>query len=384
MEKMTKVLVTGCCGFLGSHLVKRLISDTDWTIIGIDNLSYCATLKNIQGLPEDRFRFVKLDFCDYEFLHYLFSVNQFKIVFHIGAFTHVDNSFNNSLVFTRNNTLGTHTLLEIARKFKTEKFIHMSTDEVYGTIPEGETADESFRFNPSNPYSVSKSNAEEIIRTYKENYKMNIIVVRGNNIIGTHQFVEKVIPKFILRLLRKEKLCIHGTGLATRNFTAVEDMTRAILLISQKSGPQEIWNVGNVEKYTILETAEMILKTIRNLAKNKPELFTDEQIKWLFPSVSEGSKIETVQKESEKSLEKTEKSSGELEKTEKEELIEFVEDRLFNDMRYDLNISKVEKLGFVPEIEFSDELEKIVEWYVRNQDYYNDMNIAKYTKPHCR
>ena len=346
-----KVLVTGCCGFLGSHLVKRLISDSNWYIIGIDNLSYCATLKNIENIPKDRFLFIKADFTDYEFLHYLFFVNRFDIVFHIGAFTHVDNSFNNSLVFTKNNTLGTHTLLEVARKFKTDKFIHMSTDEVYGTIPEGETASETFRFNPSNPYSVSKANAEEVVRTYKENYKMNIIVIRGNNIIGTHQFIEKVIPKFILRLLRKEKLCIHGTGLATRNFTAVEDMTRALLLIAQKSNPQEIWNVGNIEKYTILETSRIIIEELRKLIKNKPNLFTKEQIEWI----------------------------------QKDDLIEFVEDRLFNDMRYDLNISKIENiLGFKPEITFKEELQKIVEWYVSNKDYYNDMNIDKYTKPHCR
>ena len=346
-----KVLVTGCCGFLGSHLVKRLVSETNWNIIGIDNLSYCASLKNIEGISKERFVFIKADFCDYCFLHYLFYINNFDIVFHIGAFTHVDNSFDNSLVFTKNNTLGTHTLLEVARKFKTPKFIHMSTDEVYGSIPEGINANESFKFNPSNPYSVSKSNAEEIIKTYKENYKMNIIVIRGNNIIGTHQFVEKVIPKFITRLLSCKKVCIHGSGLATRNFTAVEDMTRAILLISQKSDASEIWNVGNIEKYSVLETSEKIINEMKILIKNKPKLFSKEQIEWIQKDQSE--------------------------------LIEFVEDRLFNDMRYDLDISKVKSLGFVPEISFDEELKKIVLWYCSNQDYYKDMNIEKYISPHC-
>ena len=347
----SKVLVTGCCGFLGSHFIRRLLNDTDYNIIGIDNLSYCASLKNIKDFDKDRFVFVKLDFTEYQFLHYLFLVNQFEIIFHIGAYTHVDNSFDNSLVFTKNNTYGTHTLLEIARKFKTKKFIHMSTDEVYGSIPAGILADESFRFNPSNPYSVSKANAEELVRTYKENYHMNIIVVRGNNIIGTHQFVEKLIPKFIMRLLNCQKLCIHGSGNATRNFTAVEDMTRALLLISQKSDNNEIWNVGNVDKYSVLETSHLILKHMRNLIKNNPKLFTQKQIKWINNN--------------------------------DDYLIEHVEDRLFNDMRYDLDISKVESLGFKPEIKFEDELEKIINWYVSNQDYYSDLNIEKYTKPHC-
>ena len=346
------VLVTGCCGFLGSHLVKRLLQDTNYNIIGIDNLSYCSSLKNIKGLLETkRFIFVKLDFTNYTFLHYLFYVNKFEIVYHIGAYTHVDNSFDNSLVFTLNNTYGTHVLLEVARKFKTKKFIHMSTDEVYGTIPEGITANESFKFNPSNPYSVSKANAEELVRTYKDNYKMNIIVIRGNNIIGTHQFIEKLIPKFSMRLLKLQKLCIHGTGEATRNFTAVEDMTRAIILISQKSDPNEIWNVGNTDKYSVLETSHLILKHMRNLIKANSSLFTKEQIEWIS------------QKD--------------------EYLIEHVEDRIFNDMRYDLNISKVASLGFVPEIKFEDELSKIISWYVSNQNYYSDQNIEKYTKPHC-
>ena len=346
-----KVLITGCCGFLGSHLVKRLLNDTDYNIIGIDNLSYCASLKNIEGLNPNRFIFVKLDFTNYQFLHYLFLVNKFEIVFHIGAYTHVDNSFDNSLVFTMNNTYGTHTLLEISRKFKVNKFIHMSTDEVYGTIPEGIKANESFRFNPSNPYSVSKANAEELVRTYRENYKMNIIVVRGNNIIGTHQFIEKLIPKFIMRLLKLEKLCIHGLGNATRNFTAVEDMTRALLLISQKSKNNETWNVGNVDKYSVLETSHMILNTLRSTIKEHPNLFTKEQIEWI-------NKDDNL-------------------------LIEHVEDRIFNDMRYDLDISKVATLGFEPNIKFEDELKKIILWYVSNQNYYSDQNIEKYIKPHC-
>ena len=341
-----KVLVTGCCGFLGSHFVKRLINDTDWTIIGIDNLSYCSSLKNIEGLDKNRFEFVKADFCDYPFMHYLFKSAKFDIIFHIGAFTHVDNSFDNSLEFTKNNTLGTHTLLEVSRKFNVPKFIHMSTDEVYGSIPEGVLADESFGFNPSNPYSVSKVNAENIIETYKNNYNMNIIIIRGNNIIGTHQFVEKVIPKFIMRLLSKRKCCIHGNGTVTRNFTAVEDMTRAILLIAQKSKPNEIWNVGNVKKYTILETTH---KIINSMNKFKDLLSKDIQ-----------------------------------EFLESDDLIEFVEDRIFNDVRYDMNISKVKTIGFVPEIFFDDELDKIVKWYIENQDYYKDMNIEKYTKPHCK
>lgn len=346
----TKVLVTGCCGFLGSHLVKYLINNTDYYVVGIDILSYCGTLKNIAGLPETRFQFIKADFCDYPFMHYLFKSSGFAIVFHIGAFTHVDNSFDNSLAFTRNNTLGTHTLLEVARKFKTPKFIHMSTDEVYGTIPEGQLANETFEFSPSNPYSVSKANAEQIVKTYKDNYGMNIITIRGNNIIGTHQFIEKVIPKFITRLLHGQKCCIHGNGMATRNFTAVEDMVRAILLIAEKSDPYEIWNVGNVAKYSILDTTKAIIREVKKLTVTNPDLFTDQQLQFLSGT----------------------------------DLIEFVQDRIFNDLRYDLDITKIKRLGFEPSITFEDELHRIVKWYCENQDYYSDMNISKYTKPHCK
>ena len=344
-----KVLVTGCCGFLGSHLCRDIIKRTNWTVIGIDNLSYCSSLKNIEDINKSRFMFIKADFCDKEFMHYIFSVNKFDIVFHIGAFTHVDNSFDNSVMFSRNNVYGTHVLLQLAHKFKIPKFIHMSTDEVYGSIPDNEFADESYPFNPTNPYSTTKVCAELLAKSYKDNYGLNIIIIRGNNIIGTHQFVEKVVPKFIMRLLKLEKCCIHGNGLMTRNFTAVDDMTRAIILIANESEQNEIWNVGNIKKYTIVDTAKMIIEEMKKPIYH--QYLTKDQIEHL----------------------------------QRDDLIEYVEDRIFNDIRYDMNIGKIKnKLGFEPQYSFEDQLPKIVEWYLSHQDYFNDLNIDKYIKPHCR
>ena len=354
------VLVTGCCGFLGSHLLRRIVKETDYNVIGIDMLSYCSNLKNIEDVERDfgrddacRFVFVKCDFCDYPFLHSLFKTYRFAIVFHIGAYTHVDNSFDNSLDFTRNNTLGTHTLLEVARKFPVKKFVHMSTDEVYGSIPEGTEASEDYDFRPTNPYSISKVNAELLCKTYRDNYGLNIIIVRGNNIVGSCQFVEKLIPKFVTRLLRMQKCCIHGTGETYRNFTHVDDMTRAILLIANKSKPNETYNVGNVKKYSVKETTKLIIDSLRRISLQNcyASYLTVHQTAFLQQSY--------------------------------DNLIEYVPDRIFNDVRYDMDISKIERdLGFVPEYDFETSVYDIVLWYVKHQDYYSSNNVDKYIKPH--
>lgn len=352
------VLVTGCCGFLGSHLLRRIIKETSYNVVGIDMLSYCSSLKNIEDIAKNedyakRFTFIKCDFCDYPFLHALFKIYRFTIIFHIGAYTHVDNSFDNSLDFTRNNTLGTHTLLEVSRKFPVKCFLHMSTDEVYGSIPEGTEATEEYPFNPTNPYSISKVNAELLCKTYRENYGLNIVIVRGNNIVGPYQFVEKLIPKFTIRLLKRMKCCVHGNGNTYRNFTHVDDMTRAILLIANKSKPNQIYNVGNTAKYSVNDTTKLIIDCLRKISMQNcyANYFTLQQTAYLQQPY--------------------------------ENLIDYVQDRIFNDVRYDMDISKINKeLGFKPEHCFEKDIYEIVLWYVMHQDYYNSNNVDKYIKPH--
>ena len=347
IERQT-VLITGCCGFLGSHFVNYLLEHTDWNIVGLDGLFYCATLKNIaDALNNDRFTFIKADFCDYQFMHFVFKTYHFSKVFHIGAYTHVDNSFDNSLDFTKNNTYGTHVILELCRKYSISQLVYMSTDEVYGTVPEGHFAKETDDYKPTNPYSVSKANAEQLCKTYIDNYKTNVIIVRANNMIGTKQFIEKLVPKFIYRLLNQQTCCIHGTGQTFRTFINVRDVCKALLTISNKSKPCEIWNIGTSSKYSVLDITIKIIDKLRQFTN----VLTDEQKQFLNKPI--------------------------------DRLIEFVQDRIFNDVRYDIDTTKIEQqLGFIPMISLDESLTECVKWYIHNQHYFDENNPSKYTKPH--
>ena len=344
-------LVTGCCGFLGSHLCKYISKNTSNDIIGIDKLSYCSSLKNIEGI--ERFKFIQADFCDYNFMKYILESEKPDVIFHIGAYTHVDNSFNSSLKFTYNNVYGTHVILELCRELHISKLIHMSTDEVYGSVPDGEKADENSKLDPTNPYSVSKACAESIIETYISNFNLNVIRVRCNNLIGTHQFVEKLIPKFILRLLRGDKCCIHGNGKNTRNFTDVKEVCRGLVLIAEKSEKNEIWNIGVNEEYSVNDITHLLISSLIKLTLEQPVLFTSMQVKHLQQNYAD--------------------------------LIEYVPDRIFNDTRYTMSTDKIRsKLGF----EINQDIEHIIQdvclWYVKNQNYYNGNDIIRYTQPHCK
>ena len=376
-EQLT-VFVTGCCGFLGSHVVDYLLAQTQWRVIGIDALSYCATLKNIEEAmtQKDRFTFVKGDFCDYTFMHYLFMKEQPSIIFHIGAYTHVDNSFDNSVAFTRNNTLGTHTLLELCRKFHTRLFLHMSTDEVYGTVPDGHLAKETDEYSPTNPYSVSKVNAENICRTYFDNYGTKMCVIRCNNIIGTRQFVEKLVPKFIMRLLQCKKCCIHGSGETFRNFINVKDVCKALLAValeeyhlaclpapSHDIFTDHVWNIGITEKHSVNEITSKIISIMQELAiggdaeKRAAGHYDD-----LLPLDSQ-QRFFVFQAD--------------------KALIEHVPDRIFNDVRYDVDTTKLrERLGITPSIGIDESIRECILWYVAHQDYFNENNPGKFMKPH--
>ena len=330
-------------------------------------------------VQKDRFTFVKGDFCDYTFMHYLFMKEQPSIIFHIGAYTHVDNSFDNSVAFTRNNTLGTHTLLELCRKFHTRLFLHMSTDEVYGTVPEGHLAKETDEYSPTNPYSVSKVNAENICRTYFDNYGTKMCVIRCNNIIGTRQFVEKLVPKFIMRLLQCKKCCIHGSGETFRNFINVKDVCKAMLAVALEeyrlacspacSAPSHdtftdhVWNIGIAEKHSVNEITSKIISIMQELAiggdaEKRAAGHYDE----LLPLDSQ-QRIFVFQAD--------------------EALIEHVPDRIFNDVRYDVDTTKLrERLGITPSIGIDESIRECILWYVAHQDYFNENNPGKFMKPH--
>jgi len=233
------ILVTGGCGFVGSNMVTHLVRKyPQFFILNLDKLDYCASLKlltSIENAPN--YEFVKGDILDTSLVSFLLRKYNVTALIHFAAQTHVDNSFGNSLQFTTNNVLGVHTLLECSKLYgKLERFVHVSTDEVYGTSAHsGQGAVESQTvLQPTNPYAASKAGAEHIVMSYFKSWKFPVIITRSNNIYGPHQYPEKVIPKWICRLDRGQKCPIHGNGSNQRGFMYVDDVVAAYDLILQK------------------------------------------------------------------------------------------------------------------------------------------------------
>ena len=322
---MRKILLTGGAGFIGSHVLEHLVElYPDAAITVLDRMSYAADYENISHvLDRDKRVLVVGNVTDLALCTRL--TQNADCVIHMAAESHVDNSFGNSIEFTLSNTLGTHTLLEASRVNEVPLFIHVSTDEVYGEVLEGRSREEDV-LDPSNPYSASKAGAEMIVRSYQYSFSMPIITARGNNIFGTRQYPEKIIPKFSMQLLHGQKITVHGTGENSRHYLAAEDFARALGLLIREGKTGEIYNIGTDLELTNLEIAEMIC---------------------------------------------------DISKAEFKSAISFVEDRPFNDRRYSVDSSKLNALGWQPEIALPTALPDVVQWYHDNQHRYRHLFDGK-------
>lgn len=313
------ILITGGAGFMGSNFVRFMVNKyPQYNFINYDKLTYAADLKNLKDIENKRnYKFVKGDVCDFKLLAKL--LKNIDYVVHLAAESHVDNSIGNSLIFTTSNTYGTHVLLEAARLNKIKKFIHVSTDEVYGDIEEGSFKEDSI-LNPNNPYSASKAGAEMIVRSYYKTYKIPIIIVRGNNVFGPCQYPEKIIPAFITRLLENKKIQLHGNGSNIRTYIYVEDFSIALDTIFSKGKDGEIYNIGTCDEKSNLDVAKMLLN---KLGKD-------------------------------------------------ESYIEFVKDRPFNDKRYNIDITKIKSLGWKQQYSFENALNETIKWYKDNKEWWKN------------
>lgn len=323
---MKKIVITGGAGFIGSHVVDYFAaaySDTKITVL--DKMTYAAdTMNIIDHIISKRIKLVVGDIRNIDTC--MGALQDADLLIHVAAESHVDNSFGNSLEFTRTNVEGTHALMEACRVLGVPKILHVSTDEVYGEVVEG-AADENALLQPTNPYSASKASAEMIIRGYEQSFNLPVITVRSNNIFGTRQFPEKIIPRFITLLIRGEKLTLHGTGENRRHYLSAQDFAAALDLLLEKGKTGERYNIGTDEEYTNIEVAHMIC-----------ELFG------LAPA----------------------------------DHIAFIEDRPFNDARYALNWDKIGQLGWKPERRLELELGRIARWYYENfSRYYEDNGLIK-------
>ncbi|HLC60523.1 MAG TPA: dTDP-glucose 4,6-dehydratase [Candidatus Nanoarchaeia archaeon] len=314
-----KILVTGGAGFMGSNFTRLMVNKyPEHQIINLDKLTYAADLKSLDDIKNKKnYKFVNGDVCNFKFLIKL--LKDVNCVVHLAAESHVDNSIGNSLIFTMSNTYGTHVLLEAARLNKIKKFLHVSTDEVYGDIEKGSFKEDSI-LSPNNPYSASKAGAEMIARSYYKTYRMPLTVVRSNNVYGPFQYPEKIIPRFITRLLKNKKIPLHGSGSNIRTYMFVNDFANALDLVFNKGRIGEIYNLGTSDEMSNLKLATLILK---KLGKDDSH-------------------------------------------------IDFVEDRPFNDRRYSVDTRKIKALGWMQQYSFEDGLNETIEWYKSNKRWWEN------------
>jgi UDP-glucose 4,6-dehydratase len=332
------ILVTGGAGFIASHVIIHLVKKYPcYKIINVDKLDYCSSLRNLESIADaPNYHFVHGDILSVDLVSYVLRTHEVDTIMHFAAQTHVDNSFGNSLTFTRNNVLGTHTLLEASRAYgRLQLFLHVSTDEVYGEGSSGEASHEGTMMEPTNPYSASKAAAEHLVKAYARSFHIPTIITRGNNVYGPHQFPEKIIPKFIAQIDRGRKLTLHGTGENTRNYLFVEDVARAFDVILHGGTIGETYNIGGVHERSNLEVARALLE--------------------LSGLVPEGGDLSAH--------------------------VEFVEDRPFNDLRYPLDCSKLLALGWTEAVSFEDGLRRTAEWYRLHPSHWGSVESAIVAHP---
>jgi UDP-glucose 4,6-dehydratase len=312
-----KILITGAAGFIGSHVYDHfsyLYPEAD--ILILDKMTYAGNIKNIPScLTNPKHKLVVGDLIDFDLC--IDATRNCDLVIHLAAESHVDNSFQNSIIFSRSNELGTHTLMEACRQNKVKKIIHVSTDEVYG-----ENIDKPFTeldpLNPTNPYAASKAAAEMIVKSYHTSFRLPVIIVRANNIYGIRQYPEKIIPKFLVRAHQNLPLEIQGDGSNRRHYLSAIDFSEALGLLSLQAPIGEIYNIASNEELTNLEVANLIQSH--------------------FPAKN----IEIV----------------------------FKENRPFNDSRYYVNDSKLRLLGWAPKNNIFDDLKVIKDWYIANDTWF--------------
>ena len=257
LMKLNKtILITGGAGFIGSHVVKRFVTlYPGYHIINLDKLTYCGDLDNLKEVAHaENYTFIKGDICDNKFLKSLFDEYKPEAIIHLAAESHVDNSIDNPNVFIQTNVVGTCNLLNMAVKYNVERFYHVSTDEVYGDLElEDSPFVETTPYNPNSPYSASKASSDHFVRAYGSTYNLNYVISNCSNNYGPNQYPEKLIPKVIKSIIKKETIPVYGKGDNIRDWLYVEDHAKAIDLIFHRGLMGETYNIGGDTEKTNLD-----------------------------------------------------------------------------------------------------------------------------------
>lgn len=323
-----RVLVTGGAGFIGSHYVRQALSGAyptlaDAEVVVLDKLTYAGNEANLEPVDKNpRYRFVKGDICDSALVSDL--LRGIDLVVHFAAESHVDRSIAGSADFVLTNVLGTQTLLQGALEAGVGKFVHVSTDEVYGSIDEGSWT-EDHALEPNSPYSASKASADLLARSFFRTHGLPVCVTRCSNNYGPYQFPEKLIPLFVTNLLDGKKVPLYGDGLNVRDWLHVDDHCRGIQLVADGGRAGEIYNIGGGTELTNRGLTERLLTAV--------------DAGW--------------------------------------DSVEPVEDRKGHDRRYSVDITKIsQELGYAPQVSFEDGLAETVAWYAGNRSWWEPLNRA--------
>ena len=341
---MKNVLITGGCGFIGSNFVKSLLAtDTGYYPIILDSLTYAGNKNNLDNLHNDSYAFIEGDICDKTLVTSLYEKYHFQGVFHFAAESHVDRSIDGPQTFINTNIIGTYNLLEISRLYHNKqnssfKFIHVSTDEVYGDLDDGGYFTEDTSYNPSSPYSASKASSDHLARAWHRTYGLPVVITNCSNNYGAFQFPEKLIPLMIINCLDWKPLPVYGDGNNIRDWLFVDDHCSAIKTVYENGAIGETYNVGGnneIKNIDIVITICTILDDLQPSDNGK--------------SYSE--------------------------------LITFVKDRPGHDFRYAINAKKIQnELGWFPRESFETGIKKTVEWYLENENWWKKIQDERYNQ----
>jgi dTDP-glucose 4,6-dehydratase len=324
-----KLLVTGGAGFIGSNFVRLTLNDTDWDIINFDKLTYAGNLENLADIKDNpRYSFIRGDIADAKHVEEIFKQQNFNAVINFAAESHVDRSIQDASPFIITNIMGTQVLLNVSRKYGIEKFVQVSTDEVYGSLnmDDPEFTEET-PLAPNSPYSASKASADLLCRAYFKTYGLPVIVTRCSNNFGPYQFPEKLIPLVITNALEDKTIPVYGDGMNVRDWIHVLDHCQGLKLAIEKGVPGEIYNIGGGAQIPNIELVKKIIE---------------------ITGMSES-------------------------------LITYVKDRPGHDRRYAINPQKIQKeLGWKLSFDFDEAVTNTVNWYIQNKPWWHRVKSGEY------
>jgi dTDP-glucose 4,6-dehydratase len=351
-----KILVTGGAGFIGSNLVRLLVS-RGHQVLNIDKLTYAGnprSLSDLQGNPNHQL--LQADICDADAMRKAFADFRPDWIIHLAAESHVDRSIDGPGEFIQTNIVGTYVLLQTAREYISTfnfplsifRFLHVSTDEVYGSLGEQGLFTESTSYDPHSPYSASKAASDHLARAWRDTYGLPVIVTNCSNNYGPFQFPEKLIPVVILKALRGEPIPVYGKGENIRDWLYVEDHAEALLTTISKGKPGETYNIGGNNEMRNIDLVRLLCRLLDDALAKRPELRMKHLSSNLLPPTSES-------------------------------LITFVTDRPGHDLRYAIDASKIKKeIGWEPKQDHESGFRKTVEWYLENEAWWQNILDGSY------